>query len=139
MASEYLSGSRGKAGKTEESALVARAGRTHLEDVGHSGLRAEDQPGVGLDVGVFSRFLLGGVLPVCGAVASRPREERRNRGQFLTCSVQPGAEAQSQGKHRRTCGAMVTLRKAYPICDRFPRSIQDWRKVEDFDFDHEGG
>lgn len=34
--------------------LVARDGRTHLEDVGNSGLCSEDQPRIGLDVGVLS-------------------------------------------------------------------------------------
>ena len=32
---------------------MARDGRAHFQDVGDCGLRAEDQPGVGLDVGVF--------------------------------------------------------------------------------------
>lgn len=40
-------------GKREGMPLVAREQRTHFEDVGDSGLRAEDQPGVGLDVGIF--------------------------------------------------------------------------------------
>lgn len=80
---------------------MAGEGRAHLEDVGNSGLRSEDQPRVGLDVGVFPRFLLGGVLPVCCAVAtpSRPRKEKRNRDQSLPCSLSsPGAEAQRRWK-----------------------------------------
>lgn len=54
MASVYVSGSRGKTGRREEMTLVAREGYTHLEDIGDSGLRAEDQPRIGLDVGIFS-------------------------------------------------------------------------------------
>lgn len=34
--------------------MAARDGRTHLEDVCDSGLCPEDQPGVWLDVGIFS-------------------------------------------------------------------------------------
>lgn len=57
--------------------LVAKEGPTHLEDVSDSGLCAEDQPRIGLNVGVFSCFWLGCMLPVYCTVAitSKPREE----------------------------------------------------------------
>lgn len=37
---------------------------THLQDVGDGGLSPQDEPGVGLDVGVLGRFQVRGVLPV---------------------------------------------------------------------------
>lgn len=75
MASVHVSGSGGKTGRREEMTLVAREGYTHLEDIGDSGLRSEDQPRIGLDVGIFSCFGLGCVLPVCcpGAVNSQEK------------------------------------------------------------------
>lgn len=54
MFSVYVSESGRKTERREEITLVAREGHTHLEDVGDSGLRSEDQPRVGLDIGIFS-------------------------------------------------------------------------------------
>lgn len=77
MASVYLPRSRGKPGKRGEMTLGKKERRTHLEDVGDSRLRSEDQPRIGLDVGVFSRFLLRRVLPVCCAVAMTSGPKKR--------------------------------------------------------------
>lgn len=54
MASVYVSGSRRETHRREQVAPVASEGYTHLEDIGDSGLRSEDQPRIGLDVGIFS-------------------------------------------------------------------------------------
>lgn len=40
--------------KKGEMTLEAREGHTHLEDICDSGLCPEDEPRIGLDVGIFS-------------------------------------------------------------------------------------